>query len=123
VIFLLNDHAFPGYWRSDDAHESFNAMATDWVKEITEDNLKEAASDVAAQGWVLTKSGYDEILRQVDEGNLVPIESTMLTEGAGFWAAVEAARENFVPKKNFHSMLDIANARMLGVTPLPIRED
>lgn len=123
VIFLLNDHAFPGYWRSDDAHTSFNKMNTDWVDEMTQADLREAAGDAAAQGWVLTKSGYDEILRQVDEGNLVPIESTMLTEGAGFWAAVEAARENFMPKKNFHSMLDIANARMLGVTPLPIREE
>lgn len=123
VIFLLNDHAFPGYWRSDDAHASFNKMTTDWVDEMTQADLREAAGDGAAQGWVLTKSGYDEILRQIDEGNLVPIESTMLTEGAGFWAAVEAARENFVPKKNFHSMLDIANARMLGVTPLPIREE
>ncbi len=123
VVFLLDDHAFPGYWRSDEAHDSFNKMKTDWVADMTPADLRAAAAGASAQGWVLTRGSYDEILRQVDEGNLVPIESTMLTESAGFWAAVDAARENFMPKSNFHSMLDIANARMLGVTPLPIRED
>jgi len=124
VIFLLKEHAFPGYWRDSDAHDRFNEMRTDWVAEMTEDDLNEAkATETPAQGWVLTKAAYDEILQQVDEGALVPIESTLLTQGAGFWAAVEAARDNFKPKKNFHSMLDIANARIRGVTPLPIWEE
>jgi hypothetical protein len=123
VIVLLDDHAFPGYWRSDEAHDRFHEMSTAWVAQMTvADHRGAVASETPTQGWVLARGAYDEILRQVDEGNLVPIESTMLTENAGFWAAVEAARENFVPKSKFHSMLDIANARTAGVTPLPIWE-
>jgi hypothetical protein len=123
VIFMLNDHAFPGYWRSDTAHSEFLQMGGKWVSDMTLSELRDSRTRSGPDlGWVLDKSAHAEILRQVDEGNLVPVESTMLTEGSGFWAAIEAARENNFKKTAFHSMLDIGRAREAGVTPLPIWE-
>ena len=124
VIFMLDDHAFPGYWRTDEAHDAFLQMSNKWVSDMSLSELGESrAREAQERGWVLDKGAFAEILRQIDEGKLVPVESTMLTEGSGFWPAVEAAREDNFDKKKFHSMLDIGRSRTAGVTPLPIGEE
>jgi hypothetical protein len=130
VIFLLEGHAFPGYWRTHEAHERFLEV---WLGSNGEqrDEPDPQADRPPPQagfagtrnpGWSQGRASYPEIVRQIDEGNLVPIESVQLTQQCGFWEAVEAGQDNLKPRREFHSMLDIITARTSGVTPLPLWE-
>jgi hypothetical protein len=118
VIFLLKDHAFPGYWREDAFQQEFIEIA-DEFDGATEDPGKTAAPGAQRVPWWFRDTAYAEIVRQVKLGRLVPIESVWLTEHSGFWAAVDGGRDNLKRRSRFHSMLDIARAREAGVTPLP----
>ena len=71
--------------------------------------------------WLLGADFYDEVLQQVREQKLVPIESTLLAAGGGFWEAAEKGLENLRSRGEFHSLLDITWARTNGVTPIPLR--
>lgn len=129
VIFLLEGHAFPGYWRTDEAHQRFLEVSTEGQAEPqgepAQPDLQPPQAGFAGTkgpGWSPGKAAYPEIVREIDAGNLVPIESVKLTEQCGFWAAVEAGQENLRPRREFHSMLDIVGARIAGVTPLPLWE-
>jgi hypothetical protein len=115
VIFLLQGHAFPGYWRSDRAHTEF--------VEAKGGGSREAAGSRQA-GWMV--SSYAEVTHYVNSGHLVPIETVGLTSQTGFWEAMELGRENLASKEEFHSMVDIIRARRepgRPVTPLPILEE
>jgi len=121
VIFLLNGHAFPGYWRSDELHQEFNKMSGDFTDDLrTEDKEKTKVAGAQRAKWWPRRASYDEIKRRVRMGHLVPIETVWLTEHSGFWDAVDGGRDNLKSKKEFHSMLDIVRARQSDVTPLPI---
>jgi hypothetical protein len=121
VIFLLDGHAFPGYWRSDEAHQEFLQVQEARVDEPI-DPRGTVVAGTQAERWVSGRLAYDEIVRQVDQGHLVPIESVKLTENCGFWAAVEAGKENLRPRREFHSMIDVLSARFDRITPLPLTE-
>jgi hypothetical protein len=121
VIFLLDGHAFPGYWRSDEAHEQFLQVQEARVEEPV-DPRGTVVAGTQAERWVSGRPAYDEIVRQVDQGHLVPVESVKLTENCGFWTAVEAGKDNLRPRREFHSMIDVLSARFDRVTPLPITE-
>ena len=120
VIFLLKDHAFPGYWRSEQARDDF--MAADSLPKDV-DTEKSSTTTVAGSqtfGWWFRDTAYEEILRHVETGALVPLESVWLTEFSGFAEAIDGGLDNLKSKRRFHSMLDILKARDLQVTPLPI---
>jgi hypothetical protein len=119
VIFLLKDHAFPGYWREDAFQQEFIEIADEFIDGATEDPGKTAAPGAQRVPWWFRDTAYAEIVRQVKLGRLVPIESVWLTEHSGFWPAVDGGRDNLKRASRFHSMLDIARAREAGVTPLP----
>lgn len=115
VIFLLQGHAFPGYWRSDQAHTQF--------VEAKGGGSREAAGSRQA-GWMV--SSYAEVTHYVNQQQLVPIETVGLTSQTGFWEAMDLGRENLASKEEFHSMVDIIRARRepdRPVTPLPILEE
>ncbi|MGE3509815.1 MAG: hypothetical protein AB7N65_13130 [Vicinamibacterales bacterium] len=121
VIFLLKGHAFPGYWRSDEARDNFVQM-----REARTETMAAAAVPTATgrqpEPWVSSAIAYDEIVQQVDGGHLVPLETVKLTENCGFWQAVAAGRENLTLRTEFDSMLDIISARERSITPLPLAE-
>ena len=72
--------------------------------------------------WVLEgKDAHPEIVRQVQEGNLVPLESVWLTQRSSFQEAMEEGVENLRVASEFHSLIDVIVARSHDVTPLPIR--
>jgi len=119
VVFLLKEHAFPGYWRSDTARDAFMEMREPRNR-TSKAGLVPAGRQ--AERWVSAAIAYDEIVQQIDDGDLVPIETVKVTENCGFWEAVDAGKENLRPKKEFDSMLDILSAREACVTPLPITE-
>jgi hypothetical protein len=120
VIFLLKDHAFPGYWRSEQARDDFMAADTLPMDCDTEKSSMTTVAGSQTYGWWFRDTAYEEIRRHVETGALVPLESVWLTEFSGFAEAIDGGLDNLKSKRRFHSMLDILKARDLQVTPLPI---
>lgn len=123
VIFLLNDHAFPGYWRAPDFHERFRSARPEEgsMSEILEaDNEANSAGGAQRYPWAVGRAMTREILREIRAGRLVPLETVRLTENCGFDEAIEAGKENFAEPERFEYLIDIAIAREHGITPLPL---
>lgn len=120
VIFLLKDHAFPGYWRSEGARREFMEMDFVPMDQATENRGTTEVAGSQSVPWWFRESAYKEIVRQVQCGALVPLESVWLTEHSGFGDAIDGGRDNLKSARRFHSMLDIVRAREAQVTPLPI---
>ena len=120
VIFLLQGHAYPGYWRWDRYHEQFLQTRFDQVPGRPEGTEGAEGADVQDDTWFFKQDTCREIVRYIQEGKLVPLETVRLTENCGFWEAVEAGMENFADPGDFEAMVDIKLARDRLVTPLPI---
>jgi hypothetical protein len=125
VVVLLSDHAFVGYWRSEEAHDDFVQVQA--VPPTVAAVGSRAARDtglpyVDRYGWRLTKLNYDEIMTFVMAGSLIMLEATYLTSNSKFADAIEEGRANLRSRKEFDSLLDIRLARTAAppVTPLPI---
>lgn len=130
VMFLLDGHAFPGYWRSDTAWEDFVSLAKG-------PELSGGASDSEKASWNLgnipwmfpssnsesvRRSAYKLVREQVEKGNLVPLEAVWLTTAASFGEAKDDGWDNLAHPSEFESMIDIRAARAAKrpVTPLPV---
>ena len=131
VIFLLNGHAFVGYWRSDKYREEFKesvegSRVANPASDAPPANLSEDAGsrEVPRYAWYFEKKRdqnlYALILQKVREQKLVPLESTWLTRRGAFWEAIDEGAKNLQSAADFHSMLDIYEARG-KVTPIPLR--
>lgn len=120
VIFMLDDHAFPGFWRSLEAYHSFFNVESENIAETIGD--QHSSQEIPTPKWVSDRTTYGEIKAYVDSGDLVPLESVLLTSRSGFREAIDAGLEYFSLKRSrsFHSMVDIVSAREV-VTPLPLR--
>ena len=124
VIFVLEDHAFPGFWRTETARTRFKdrvlASASD-----PDDKAKPGDGGSAKRNpgaaWCYDRTALKEIRKSIDDNRLVPIESVGLSDRSGFAESIAYARENYFAKaKRFLLMLDVKEARDLGVTPLPL---
>jgi hypothetical protein len=148
VIFLSKGHAYLGYWRSEASHDDMfpraEAMNCDTSNLNTAgDAFTNIAKGISAMGgygappqaaqvgargnvmpWALDQSNYMEILHYVRNGDLVPLESTLLTRSGSFASAMQAGAANFAALGDFDVMLDVVRARRNGkdpVTPLPVQ--
>ncbi len=136
VIFNLDDHAFPGYWRDLSAYERFRKepkLNPDGETAQFSNNLRFISRML--KSWYSERDVYGELrnyvspIRKANEReetyerrrSLVPIETVYLTNNSGFQAAKEAAREYFAKVRggSFHSLIDIVNSRS-SVTPIPL---
>lgn len=114
VVFLLEGHAFPGYWSDSNAYEEFLTL------QVPEDGGTWEAGDRGQRvAWSFERDLHREILSWVRRGALVPVETVALTSGEGLAAAREQGRDNLADAEEFHSMMDVELARAAGVTPLP----
>jgi len=121
VIFLLEGHAFPGYWRWSEDHASFREARPERIHEIVQaDSRTSTIAGAQREPWFLGKQTYREIVQLVNAGKLVPIETVRLTENCGLGEAIEAGRDNLHDEQEFAAMIDITLAREEQVTPLPI---
>jgi hypothetical protein len=124
VIFLLNDHAFPGYWRSDEAQQKFIEPAppeTSAAASPTSSSTRDTAAATPTRPWMFTD--YAEVVQLTRRGDVVPIETVDLTQHVGFWDAVDDGMDNLRSKSEFSSMIDVQYARTnktKPVTPLPL---
>jgi len=120
VIFLLSDHAFPGYWRNEDIRAKFINMSPKVVSaNVVGGNAGRDASS-SLKPWMFTS--YKEVAEIARSGALVPIETVWLTQQEGFWDSVDEGISNLRSKREFSSMIDVQYARSneRAVTPLPI---
>jgi len=123
VIFLLTDHAFPGYWRWDDEQQKFIAPAppdTSVATNATSSTARDAGTS-APRPWMFTN--YSEVVQLARSGKIVPIETVDLTQHVGFWEAADDGMDNLRSKREFSSMIDVQYARTnttKPVTPLPL---
>lgn len=127
VIFLLEGHAFPGYWRSHALHAKW--VSLDFAREAFAGTDRDEPSvragtprDRLTGGYVLGKSGFFEVKQLVRDGWLVPLESVWLTNHSAFSDARDEGLVNLSRKSEFHSLIDVNLARGKQVTPLPILE-
>lgn len=121
VVFLLDGHALPGYWRHRDFQLEYRDMVgLDDQAMATGDATRSSAPGKQRSPWRLGNSGYREVWRFIREGRLVPIETVRLTEHCGFREACNAGVDALRSARDFDSILDVATARIHLVTPLPI---
>jgi hypothetical protein len=127
VVFLLNDHAFPGYWRTPDARERFcsKVARSSTAEESTvraRDGDSAAATRRPTAPWSFDASTLPEILVEIRENRLIPLEAVNLSSRTSIAEAIETGRAYFEEEERprFLSMLDIQMAREQGVTPLPL---
>jgi hypothetical protein len=124
VIFLLDGHAFPGYWRSDAYHQEFQQAKAEHIEiSATGGAVNAEGVDAQSVAWFFKQDTGEEILSYVRDGKLVPIESVRLTENCGFWEAIDAGLDNLRDHREFQAMVDIKLARDQQVTPIPILGD
>jgi len=124
VIFLLEGHALPGWWR----HASFRDEYADMSKRTYSDVIHATATENSAASaqvveWQTGKSSWNEVRRWIRERKLVPIETVRLTEHCSFVEAIEAGVDALAEQRDFDSMLDIVTARLKQVTPLPMLKE
>jgi len=122
VVFLIAGHAFPGYWRSDKAWwrmKQFRFSGTTLTDQSAAPR-PEATTAGQSEGWMF--DGVDnlvELLRYVQDGTLVPFESTYVAAQRGFFRSLEEGSGRLHPD-TFDAMIDIQSARAANVTPLPL---
>lgn len=120
VVFLLQGHALPGYWRLDTDHQEFRAARLPSDAPPAAPDHSDTARTQLAPWWIVDHKSVWPLVR---DGRLVPLETVRLTEHCGFREAREAGIEALRSAGDFHSMLDIVIARACQVTPLPILGD
>jgi hypothetical protein len=125
VVITLRDHAFAGYWRSEEAHDRFVEVVKipKTVPAVGSAASRKAAVPLVDRyGWRLTTLYFDEIMEYVVSGDLVLLEATDLTATKSFAEAVADGKKNLKSRRRFESLLDIQLARSArpAVTPLPI---
>jgi hypothetical protein len=136
VIFLLKDHAFPGYVRCEQSHDiirdKFQTVVTQVPAQPPPGSATPtpgpgliaastgSARNTADFGWVVPASRFADVMKLVQAGHIVPIETVALTQRTGFQAAVDEGLQNLRDRRSFESLFDIRLSREGGVTPLPL---
>lgn len=115
VLFLIDGHAFPGYWRVERTVESIDGGVADELGKAEVEGMQ-----ARSRPWSSGPQYWQELKRNLRRGLLVPIETVDLTAQEGFDVAVEHGLENLADREQFHTMLDVVTARTRGVTPLPL---
>ncbi|HEV7843371.1 MAG TPA: hypothetical protein VGO69_06720, partial [Pyrinomonadaceae bacterium] len=119
VVFLIEGHAFPGYWRDTAAREAFLSVSKSTLANASSNQEEQAG--VQRLSWYCEANAYQEILQHVYDRNIIPLESTLLTMHGKFREAIEQGVNNLRNEGNFNALVDISRAREYGVTPIPMR--
>lgn len=124
VIFLLDGHALPGWWRHRSFQEEYQSMGAANYSEVVEaDAVGSSAANAQVVSWHAGKASWGEVRRWIRERKLVPIETVRLTEHCGFVEAIEAGVQALAERADYDSVLDIVTARQAQVTPLPLLKE
>lgn len=126
VIFLIDGHAFPGYWRDPEAWEELTSLQSEEGAE-GENAATASMTDVlaprnAVAPWIFAKAFLRRVKHHWRQGGLVALESTLVTSAESFAEAVSSGIENLADERDFVCMVDIQSARTAvpPVMPLPL---
>lgn len=120
VVFLLEGHALPGWWRHPSYREDYMQMKGNYSSVVQADENSSSAANAQTVPWQAGPASWDEVRQLIAQRRLVPIETVRLTEHCGFIEAVEAGVEALSVRGDYDSMLDIITARQRQITPLPL---
>lgn len=124
VVFLLDGHALPGWWRHRSFQQEYQTMdAASYGEVVQADAGGSPAANAQTVSWHAGKASWAEVRRWIRERKLVPIETVRLTEHCGFIEAIEAGVQALAEHADYDSMLDIVTARQAQVTPLPLLKE
>jgi hypothetical protein len=115
VLFLIDGHAFPGYWRIDRTLKNIAASVSD---SMARDDLSQMVAH--PRSWSSGRQYWKELKLRVERGQIVPIETVDLTASESFDVAVQHGCRNLESQAEFNTMLDVMKAREKRVTPLPL---
>lgn len=104
VVFLVQGHAFAGFWMMDETGLFLN---------------EQRAVKVPV---------YDAVQGMVEKMHLVPVETTAMTDkrnsfdgAVGAWVQGDGDSMEFrLPGESFHCMVDVRGCRLGGVKPMPV---
>jgi hypothetical protein len=127
VVFLIDGHAFPGYWRDPGKWETLSSFATSTIEDETPDMKNAMETSVltprqTGAGWMLGKAFLPRIRRHLREGDLVALEAVPVTSAGDLSTSMVAGAENLADASAFIGLVDIQIARTVDhpVTPLPL---
>lgn len=123
VVFLLEGHALPGWWRHPAFRDEYMQMTGNYSGALRADAGGSSAANAQAVPWHAGRASWDEVRQLILDRKLVPIETVRLTEHCGFIEAIEAGVEALADRADYDSMLDIITARQRQITPLPLLRD
>lgn len=123
VVFLLDGHALPGWWRHSSFRDGYMQMTGNYSGALQADASSSSAANAQAVPWHAGRASWDEVRQLILDRKLVPIETVRLTEHCGFVEAIEAGVEALGDRADYDSMLDIITARQRQITPLPLLRD
>jgi len=123
VVFLLEGHALPGWWRHPSFREEYMQMTGNYSGAVQADASGSSAANAQAVPWHAGRASWDEVRALILDRKLVPIETVRLTEHCGFVEAIESGVEALSDSADYDSMLDIITARQRQITPLPLLRD
>jgi hypothetical protein len=118
VVFVLRDHALPGYLRSPGGHKELAELMSSYFPGVS----GEEDTRAPRTPWIVGPDGFEYVLQLIRTGELVPLETVGLTDKLGFLDAVQRgiARLQRGGEREFRGLYDVTLARRHGVTPLPI---
>jgi hypothetical protein len=119
VLFLIQGHAFPGYWRSDAARARLLQFQNVSATNAPTKDVSISGQSLSAR-WVFDRQAFPEIMPCLRDGGLVPLETTEITKHGSFANAMDLGFKNLITDWNFDAMIDIQSAREADVTPLPL---
>lgn len=120
VVFLLEGHALPGWWRHSSFREAYMQMTGSYSGAVQADASGSSAANAQTVPWHAGRASWDEVRHLIQQRKLVPIETVRLTEHCGFIEAIEAGVDALGDRADYDSMLDIITARQRQITPLPL---
>lgn len=91
ALFLLSGHAFMGYFTSTAVHDEFGRLFQSYFEIPV---LWKERGGMSPQPGVLEKDARRDVLDIVRTGGLVPLETTFLCNGKGFFDAAQQGRKN-----------------------------
>jgi hypothetical protein len=124
TVVLLNDHAFPCYWRADAHFDQFALARPDALGRSAPQRVPGTPTlPQQTDSWYYVKDHFREVMGEIAAGRLVPLEATGLCWRHSFAQACEQGRKNLSRRSRFDSMIDVRAARKdrdAAVTPLPL---
>jgi hypothetical protein len=115
-LIMLNDHAFPAYWRDEEEHGRF-------LSEPVNHTAADVRQGTGNKEWIIT--GFHELQEAVRKGKLVPLETTQIASKTSFQEALDTGMARFEEeqkqtKAKWEGVVDIRKSRDCFVPPLPL---